>query len=65
MKDTMHQIIQEEQEVRAILVGLNVDKNDDDFNIALFQVQFFGSIRSNPERRSRHQNWHIFYRRNL
>ena len=39
MKDTMHQIIQEEQEVRAILVGLNVDKNDDDFERSMHELK--------------------------
>ena len=39
MKDTMHQIIQEKQEVRAILVGLNVDKNDDDFERSMHELK--------------------------
>ena len=39
MKDTMHQITQEEQQVRAILVGLNVDKNDDDFERSMHELK--------------------------
>ena len=39
MKDIMHQIIQEKQEVRAILVGLNVDKNDDDFERSMHELK--------------------------
>ena len=39
MKNTLHQIIEDEKQSRAILVGLNVDKNDDGFERSMKELK--------------------------
>lgn len=39
MKNTIHQIIEDEKQVRAILVGLNTDKSDDEFERSMKELK--------------------------
>ena len=39
MKNTIHQIIEDEKQVRAILVGLNTDKRDDEFERSMKELK--------------------------
>ncbi len=39
MKNTIHQIIEDEKQVKAILVGLNTDKSDDEFERSMKELK--------------------------